>query len=128
MGQVLLVCNPLMRSGLREAWKSAAPELTISEAARFSEARNRLRADPGIAWMTLDTAVPDFEGAASVEHISRDFPLLRIILILTQSESVSADQAISSGAVGMIPAFSSVGDVELVLRETVADGGGALTA
>jgi DNA-binding NarL/FixJ family response regulator len=128
MRQVLLVCNPLMRSGLREAWRGAAPDLEISEATKFSEARIKLRKDPGIAWMTLDTAVPDFDGAVSVESLSRDFPLLRIILILTQSESVSIDEAISSGAVGMIPGCSSVGDVELALRESVTEGGKTPTA
>ena len=119
MSQVLLVCNPLMRLGLRDAWANAAPEFEISDAEKFSDVRTKLRNDPAIVWVTLDMAIPDWGGVACVQELSREFSQLRVILVSTRSDSMSIDQALSCGAAGFIPAFGSVDEAEMTLKEVL---------
>jgi DNA-binding NarL/FixJ family response regulator len=125
MSQVLLVCNPLMRPGLRNAWTNAAPEFEISDAEKFSDVRTKLRDDPAIIWMTLDMAMPDWGGLACVHELSREFSNLRVVLVSTHSDSMSIDQVMSCGAAGFIPAVSSVDEAEMALKNVLAKCGSA---
>jgi DNA-binding NarL/FixJ family response regulator len=81
--------------------------------------RTKLRNDPAIIWMTLDMAIPDWGGVACVQELSREFLQLKVVLVSTHSDTMSIDQATSCGAAGFIPAFSSVDEAEMTLKEVL---------
>jgi len=102
MDVVLIDSNPLFRLALRELVKSARPGLAISEVETFAAGRGILRESSSVALVILDMKVPDCGGFVGLFQLHREFPLVPVMLLSTDTNAEAASRAVAFGAAGFI--------------------------
>ncbi len=72
--------------------------LSVLPALTGAEALEKLRTDPGIDVVMLETAMQDVDGINILKEIKRNFPLVEIIVVTGSADVESAIEALKLGA------------------------------
>ncbi len=93
--------HPMLREGLASVIEGESDMLLVGEATNGAEAIDsfrRLRPDVTL----MDLRMPDMSGIEAIEHIRREFPGARIVVLTTYKGDVNALGALKAGAAGYL--------------------------
>ncbi|MBB6094657.1 DNA-binding NarL/FixJ family response regulator [Povalibacter uvarum] len=93
--------HPMLREGLASVIEGESDMLLVGEATNGAEAIDgfrRLRPDVTL----MDLRMPDMSGIEAIEHIRREFPAARIVVLTTYKGDVNALGALKAGAAGYL--------------------------
>ena len=102
--RVLIVDDhALVRDGLRAVLLSSFPACAIAEAGSFSEALDRLAAEPDVDIVLLDLNIPDASRFSALEQLRGDFPSLPVVMVSGSYDRATVRDALAAGAAGFLP-------------------------
>ncbi len=88
---------------MRHVLSQLGEDVTIVEAGNFGEALDSAAANDDIGLVLLDLAMPGKDGFAALDTLSRDYPLLPIVVLSASESRADMQRALDSGAMGFIP-------------------------
>jgi DNA-binding NarL/FixJ family response regulator len=118
--QVLLVCDTLVRLGLRVVLGAAVPALTMFETSSYADAAAFLETHVGIAFVILSVNLPDCAGLMGLTRLRKDFPRLPIIVLSPHADPASIRDAMALGAFAFIPKTTSPEAMGNALKQIMA--------
>lgn len=93
--------HPLLRAGLSEAIACQPDMRLVAEASNGREAIERYMAcRPDVT--VMDIAMPEMCGVSAMQHIRRDFPSARFVMLTTFKGDVQILRAVQAGAAGFL--------------------------
>jgi DNA-binding NarL/FixJ family response regulator len=111
----------IVRDGLRWMLEGAASIDVIGEAGSGGELLAIL-AESSVDVALVDVRMPEMGGLEALEHVRRDFPQVRVIMLSMHDEPAYVRRAVELGASGYL--LKNTGRDELIRAlETVAEGG-----
>ena len=121
MKHVLLIDNnPVFRLGLRQLIKATQPDVMVSEAGSFAQARQILNSISDLVLILLDIKVSDCGGFVGLFQLRKEFQEIPIILCSESSDTEMISRAVAFGADGYILKSSPCETVSKVLHATLA--------
>lgn len=112
--------HALVRAGLRALIAPIAGVEVVAEAADGREALRKIEEEqPDL--VLLDIRMPGMNGFEVLEHSTRSFPNVRIIVFSVRDDGGHAAQAVRAGASGYLPKSASQAELREAI-ETVAGG------
>lgn len=110
----------LVRAGIRALVEKLEGVIVVGEAGKGSEAV-RLVEELKPNLMLLDIRMPDGSGFDVLEHVTKNFPDVRVIMLTVHAAAEYAKRALGEGAVGFIPKSAATTELEQAIQ-TVTRG------
>lgn len=112
--------HALVRAGIRALVERIDDVIVVAEAGEASGALRLIKElQPDL--ILLDIAMPDANGFAVLEHVGREFPDIRVIVLTVHEAAEYAMRALREGAAGFIPKSAAGNELEQAIQ-TVMKG------
>jgi DNA-binding NarL/FixJ family response regulator len=112
--------HALVRAGIRALLNTIAGVDVIAEAGDGLEA-HRLMAELQPDIVLLDITMPGLSGLELLEQSTRQYPLIRVIILTVHNAGEYAMRALRAGAAGYLPKSAAADELQVAI-ETVARG------
>jgi DNA-binding NarL/FixJ family response regulator len=95
--------HKLLREGLKPFLRELAEQVTILEAANFSEALDVAARAPALRLVLLDLTMPGMNGMSGIEALHTEHPDVPVVILSGDSRRQTVSAALHAGASGFIP-------------------------
>jgi two-component system, NarL family, nitrate/nitrite response regulator NarL len=114
--------HTLFREGMRHVLALLADDVAIVEAGDCVQALRAVEDNSDITLVLLDLHMPGRDGFAALDTLSRDYPVLPIVVLSGSENHADMRRALDNGAMGFIPK-SATAPVMLSALRLVLSGG-----
>jgi RNA polymerase sigma factor (sigma-70 family) len=110
--------HALVRAGIRALVERIEGVVVVGEAGKGSEAI-KLVEELKPSLMLLDLTMPDGGGFDVLEHVTKNFPDVRIIVLTVHEAGEYAIRAMREGAVGFLPKSAASAELEQAIQTVI---------
>ena len=114
--------HALFREGMRHVLMQLGDSVEIVEAGNCEEALQQAAAHPDLGLVLLDLHMPGKDGFAALETLSRQHPMLPIVVLSASEHRTDMQRALDSGAMGFIQKSATVSVMLNALRLVLSGG------
>jgi RNA polymerase sigma factor (sigma-70 family) len=110
--------HALVRAGIRALVERIEGVVVVGEAGKGSEALNLVEElKPNL--MLLDITMPEGGGFDVLEHVTRNFPDVRVIVLTVHEAGEYAIRALRQGAAGFLPKSAASTELEQAIQTVI---------
>lgn len=110
--------HALVRAGIRALVERIEGLLVVGEAGKGSEALELVKqVKPNL--MLLDITMPDGGGFDVLDHVTKKFPDIRVIVLTVHEAGEYAIRALRGGAVGFLPKSAASTELEQAIQSVI---------
>lgn len=110
--------HALVRAGIRALVEKIEGVVVVGEAGKGSEALELAR-DLGPNLMLLDITMPDGGGFEVLDHVTRNYPEIKVIVLTVHEAGEYAIRALREGAAGFLPKSAASTELEQAIQTVV---------
>jgi len=110
--------HALVRAGIRALLEKIEGIIVVGEAGKGSEALELVsQLNPNL--LLLDLTMPDGGGFVVLEHITKQFPDIRVIVLTVHEAGEYAMRALREGAAGFLPKSAASTELEQAIQTVI---------
>jgi RNA polymerase sigma factor (sigma-70 family) len=114
--------HALVRAGIRALVEKIEGIVVVGEAGKGREALE-LVAELKPSLMLLDITMPDGSGFEVLDHVSKNYPEIRVIVLTVHEAKPYAIKALREGAVGFLPKSAASTELEQAIQAVIRGEG-----
>ena len=110
--------HALVRAGIRALVEKIEGVVVVAEAGTGSEALKLIK-ELKPALVLLDITMPDGSGFDVLDHVSKNFPEIRVIVLTVHEAGEYAIRALREGAAGFLPKSAASTELEQAIQTVI---------
>lgn len=114
--------HTLFREGMRHVLAQLCEQVEVREAATCGQALEMVAGEPDLNLLLMDIEMPDRSGLEGLAVLSRQQPLLPVVILSASQDRAHMKQALDRGAAGFIPKTATAAVMLNALRLVLAGG------
>lgn len=122
MKMLIVDDHTLFREGMLHVFARLDELVEVLQAATCGQALEMVSAHPDLNLVLMDIELPDGSGLEGLSVLSRQYPLLPVVMLSASQDRAHMKQALDQGATGFIPKTATAAVMLNALRLVLAGG------
>ena len=108
--------HPIFGHGLQQALINSNPNLEVVSLSHVQQALSYLKQTPDVDILILDLTMPEMDGIMFMHAMEARSILVPVVIMTAQTDIGLFQQALSAGAMGILPKTSSLDEIHQTLQ------------
>lgn len=117
MNIVSLDDHPIFGLGLQQALMANNPDFRVHCLSKVQETLAYLKKTPDVDVLILDLTMPEMDGIMFMRAMEARSILVPVVIMTAQTDMSLFQQALNTGAMGIIPKTASLDEIQHILRQ-----------